>query len=128
MASSGVTIKFKLADVTRKVAEEVVLRTTKKVEQVAAMKVRTDTGNLKGSIVGEVHGLEGTVTSNAPYALAQEFGMPNQPSQEKENTEPKNGLGGPYTFSPYMRPAAQFAASQEEIDRSFEAACQRYLR
>jgi len=126
MAVSGVTINFNLSKMPRQVGEEMVLRTMKKAEQVAAFKVRTDKGNLKGSIVGEANGLVGTVTANAPYALAQEFGMPNQPNEQKENIAPKNGPGGPYTYSPYLRPAAQIAGSDEEITKSFQAAMQRY--
>lgn len=109
---SGVKINFKLKDIAQSVSEEVVLRTVEKATYYAKIYVAKDTGALEQSITPLHQGLTGAVYSVSDYAVEQEFGNPESPKK----------------FTPYMRPAAQLAGSQPEVDKSFQAAFARATR
>jgi hypothetical protein len=109
--NTGVTINLLLKNLPLEVAEEVVKRTVEKAATIAKQFVRVDLGNLRGSITPATSGLTGDVYSESDYSLAQEFGDPS-----KSN----------YGFTPYLRPAATIAGSQEEVDKSTTAAMRRY--
>jgi len=126
--ASSVKINFKLAPLPEAVAEEVVLRTVEKTATLAKQFVRVDTGDLRSSITAIAAGTTGEVYSDSDHAVEQEFGMPDVPSVAKQNTAPKNGPGGPYTFTPYLRPAVAIAGSQAEIDKSTEVAMRRLTK
>jgi hypothetical protein len=123
--NTGVIINLLLKNLPQEVAEEVVKRTVEKAATIAKQFVRVDLGNLKGSITPESRGTNGVIYSESDYSLAQEFGMPGGRNNQVENTVPAGGGNG-YTFSPYMRPAATIAGSQEEVDKSTTAAMRRY--
>jgi hypothetical protein len=70
------------------------------VRKFAREGVAVDTGRLRNSVRLEkiFGGFE--VISETPYSLAQEYGRPDLPQ---------------YTFTPYMRPAAEKATSEANI-------------
>ena len=103
---SGVKINFRMKDLPGKIAEEVVLRTTEKAATYAKVYVAKDTGTLEQSITPVHNGLTGAIYSIVDYAVEQEYGNPDNPKK----------------FTPYMRPAAQVAGSQSEVDKSMVAA------
>lgn len=72
------------------VADEV-RKTCFDIEATAKMKVAVDTGNLMNSIVADVDGLNGTVSTGVDYAAHQEYGTHKMPAH------------------PYMTPAAEAA-------------------
>lgn len=90
----------------------------------AKRNVRHDTRALQNSIFQEIlPGGDIEVSAGGPgidYAAVQEYGPRDQPSQAKPPEEPKNGRGGPYTFNPYMRPAAAYATS-DSVAQGFVA-------
>jgi hypothetical protein len=102
----GVKINFRMKDIPVQVAEEVVLRTTEKAATYAKYYVAKDTGALEQSITPVHEGLTGAIYSIVDYAVEQEYGNPESPKK----------------FTPYMRPAAQVAGSQTEVDKSMAAA------
>ena len=71
------------------------------VKSSAKLLVAKDTGNLRASIIKELHkpSLTETVSTNSEYAFAQEFGRPDLLN---------------YTFTPYMRPALKDNAKNIE--------------
>lgn len=72
------------------VADEV-RKTCFDIEAAAKMKAPVDTGNLMNSIVADVDGLNGTVSTGVDYATHQEYGTHKMAAH------------------PYMTPAAEAA-------------------
>lgn len=83
------------------------------VRKKARKYVRVDQGppmrgELRNSIqLDRISDSEREVTANTDYAAVQEYGHPYYPSREAPPSVPKSGPGGPYTYNPYMRPAAK---------------------
>ena len=76
-------------------AETVIELAAMSVENAAVKNVRVDTGNLKNSIKRQpINKNNWIVKSEAPYSLAQEYGL-------RANGKPN------YGFTSYMRPAVQ---------------------
>jgi copper oxidase (laccase) domain-containing protein len=109
---SGVKINFRMKDIPVEVAEEVILRTAEKSAMYAKVYVAKDTGTLEQSITPVHNGLTGAIYSIVDYAVEQEYGNPANPKK----------------FTPYMRPAAQVAGSQAEVDKSMAAAFARVTK
>jgi hypothetical protein len=87
------------------------------VETLAAKKVRVDTGFLKNSILNkQVERFNYIIESQAPYALAQEFGL--------------GPRGKPsYRFTPYMMPAVkETEAKMSTLRRVAEGVAKRKSR
>jgi len=91
------------------------------VRKLAKQYVRKDTTDLENSIRLERlpdGSREGT--ANTEYAAVQEYGHPSYPSRAAPPSVPKSGPGGPYTYNPYMRPAATETIEQmADIVRKF---------
>lgn len=87
-------------------------------KETAINLVRKDDGDLAGSIQrfpkNSVNKGKVSIETNQVYGLAQEYGRIDNPSGSRAAApnEPKSGLGGPYTFNPFMRPAIVFAKSK----------------
>lgn len=94
-----------LGKFTENFVEIAVETTAALMEKGAKERVRVDNSTLRQSITRKVEKDSAEVEAFTPYAAAQEFGLPDGPSQEKNTASPKNGPGGPYTFTPYLRPA-----------------------
>jgi hypothetical protein len=78
------------------------------VRKLAKANVRKDSEDLEGSIrVDRLPDGSREVSANTEYAAVQEYGHPYYPSREAPPSVPKSGPGGPYTYNPYMRPAAK---------------------
>lgn len=88
-----------------------------RVRREAKKNARVDTRENQNAIrLDRVDRTMVEVSANTPWAAAQEFGHPNYPSIDRPPGEAKSGSGGPYTFHPYMRPAAETAVKEIRDD------------
>ena len=91
----------------------------------AKKNVRVDSRNLQNTItLDQVDSDTIEVFTEEVYAAMQEFGPANQPGREAAPGVPKSGPGGPYTFNPFMRPAAKEAVEKlpESVRRAADIA------
>lgn len=101
MAQAKVEIFLDLGKYSRVMADKLAQRVNVEVRNRARYHVAVDTSRLRNSIRTEKLGSGHYQTlSETPYSLAQEFGRPDLPR---------------YTFTPYMRPAAQEAVEPGKL-------------
>lgn len=101
MARAKVEIFLDLAKYSEVMADKLAQRVNVEVRNQARGNVAVDTGKLRNTILTEKLGPGRYQTfAETPYALAQEFGRPDLPR---------------YTFTPYMRPAAQEATESGKL-------------
>jgi phage gpG-like protein len=106
--ATNISISINLKNLSENLVKGVMLRTAVKASEAAKQYAPVDTGALQGSITYASTDKESTIYSDMEYAVDQEYGT---------STGKK--------FTPYMRPAATFAGSQAEIDKSVEAEMRR---
>jgi phage gpG-like protein len=105
--ATNISISINLKNLSENLVKGVLLRTAVKATEKAKEKAPVDTGALQGDISYVPGNKEAKIYSTMEYAVEQEYG----------------GTGK--KFTPYMRPAATFAGSQAEIDKSIEAEMRR---
>lgn len=110
-----VEIFLDMAKYSEVLADNLAQRVSADVKNKARKNVSVDSGRLRNSIrVDRVAPALFDVITDTPYSLAQEFGRPDIPA---------------YTFTPYLRPAAQQAAEagnlQKLVDLSSQVALKR---
>jgi len=94
----------------------------------AKQLVRVDKGILRRSIDGKVINGQGVIGSDVEYAASQEYGLSNQATRQGQPGTPKSGKGGPYTFNPFLRPAAKFTADDLNAGKYTPEAVRKALR
>jgi len=99
--ATNVSISINLKYLSKDLVSAVIRRTALKCQLFARRYAPVDTGALRLSITAVSTEKEATVYSDMEYAVEQEYG---DRSGKK--------------FTPYMRPAAQLAGSQVEVDKS----------
>jgi len=97
-------------------ANEMAFEVARQIEAFAQRRVAVDSGDLKGSItIVGIAPAEYIVFAQAPYALAQEYGL--------------RAYGKPnYRYQPYMRPAAVQASTSNNISIAKEIALNRAIQ
>lgn len=89
-------------------ADNLSQRVSADIKNKARKNVAVETGRLRNSLrVDKVAPALYEVITDTPYSLAQEFGRPDIPS---------------YTFTPYLRPAAQQAAESGNLQKLVDQA------
>jgi len=127
-------IKIVLKDLSKDLVKGVMLRVAVKASEKAKEKAPKDMGGLQNSIVYTATDTEATIYTDMEYAHYQEYGTGIY-------AEDGQGRSTPWTYfdikrqkfvttsgnkpQPYMRPAAYFAGSQAEIDKSVAAEMRR---
>ena len=90
------------------VGRQMVVLLSADVNNFARRNVRVDTGRLRNSIRTDIISRdERQVSAETPYAAAQEFGRPDIPN---------------YGFTPYARPAAREATTDQNLRRRADEA------
>lgn len=100
------------------------------LRKIAKANVRKDSEDLENSIrLDRYPDGSRVVSANTEYAAVQEYGHPYYPSRSAPPSVPKSGPGGPYTYNPYMRPAAkEVQDDMRQIVRKFTPAAIRDSR
>lgn len=116
MATDGVQFNIDLTKFPGVLADRIAQGVAVYIRIEAKKKVRVAERDLQNSIQTEGRGGSYVTFSETPYAAAQEFGRPDLPN---------------YGFTPYMRPSAAEAATDNvvrEIARRAEIAAERITK
>jgi len=129
MADIGIEKKLDLTGFADKIGRQMVGLIAADCNREAKKKVRVDSNQLRNTIRTDAPSRDvREVVAATDHALAQEYGRADIRSQEKETSAPKSGRGGPYTFTPYMRPAAATASDEANLSKRAKEAGDTVMR